>query len=134
MTTPLHSPVCDLLGCRYPLVLAGMGGVARAELVGAVTQAGGFGFLGMVREPVDLIRAQVQALRERGVHRFGVNLIPAATDPELLEAQVAACVALGVPVVGLFWDLSAPLVQRLRAIADEAETLLTAGTPPPEPA
>jgi len=115
MTTPLHSPVCDLLGCRYPLVLAGMGGVARAELVGAVTQAGGFGFLGMVREPVDLIRAQVQALRERGVHRFGVNLIPAATDPELLEAQVAACVALGVPVVGLFWDLSAPLVQRLRA-------------------
>jgi len=115
MTTPLHSPVCDLLGCRYPLVLAGMGGVARAELVGAVTQAGGFGFLGMVREPVDLIRAQVRALRERGVHRFGVNLIPAATDPELLEAQVATCVALGVPVVGLFWDLSTPLVQRLRA-------------------
>jgi len=115
MTTPLHSPVCDLLGCRYPLVLAGMGGVARAELVGAVAQAGGFGFLGMVREPVELIHAQVQALRERGVHRFGVNLIPAATDPELLEAQVAACVALGVPVVGLFWDLSAPLVQRLRA-------------------
>lgn len=115
MTTPLHSPVCDLLGCRYPLVLAGMGGVARAELVGAVTQAGGFGFLGMVREPVDLIRTQVRALRERGVHRFGVNLIPAATDPELLDAQVATCVALGVPVVGLFWDLSAPLVQRLRA-------------------
>jgi nitronate monooxygenase len=115
MTTPLHSPVCDLLGCRYPLVLAGMGGVARAELVGAVTQAGGFGFLGMVREPVDLIRAQVRALRERGVHRFGVNLIPAATDPALLEAQVATCIALGVPVVGLFWDLSAPLVQRLRA-------------------
>jgi hypothetical protein len=87
----------------------------------------------MVREPVELIHAQVQALRECGVHRFGVNLILAATDPELLEAQVAACVALGVPVVGLFWDLSAPLVQRLRAIADEAETLLTAGTPPPEP-
>lgn len=115
MTTPLHSPVCDLLGCRYPLVLAGMGGVARAELVGAVTQAGGFGFLGMVREPVDLIRTQVQALRECGVHRFGVNLIPAATDPALLEAQVATCVELGVPVVGLFWDLSVPLVQRLRA-------------------
>ncbi len=114
MTTPLHSPACELLGCTYPLVLAGMGGVARAELVGAVTQAGGFGFLGMVREPVALIRAQVQALREHGIHRFGVNLIPAATDPELLEAQIAACIELGVPVVGLFWDLSAALVQRLR--------------------
>ncbi len=114
MTTPLHSPVCDLLGCTCPLVLAGMGGVARAELVAAVTQAGGFGFLGMVREPVALIRAQVQCLRERGIHRFGVNLIPAATDPALLEAQIAACIELGVPVVGLFWDVSVALVQRLR--------------------
>lgn len=40
MTTPLHSPVCDLLGCRYPLVLAGMGGVARDELIAMVTRAG----------------------------------------------------------------------------------------------
>ena len=52
MATMLHRPVCDLLGCTYPIVLAGMGGVARSELVAAVTEAGGFGFLGMVREPV----------------------------------------------------------------------------------
>lgn len=63
MTTPLHSPVCDLLGCRYPLVLAGMGGVARAELVGAVTQAGGFGFLGMVREPVGVLTRTIRRLQ-----------------------------------------------------------------------
>lgn len=25
----LHRPVCDLLGCAWPIVLAGMGGVAR---------------------------------------------------------------------------------------------------------
>jgi nitronate monooxygenase len=31
-----------------PIVLAGMGGVARSELVAAVTRAGGFGFPGMV--------------------------------------------------------------------------------------
>ena len=29
----------DLLGCELPIVLAGMGGVARSELVGAVTAA-----------------------------------------------------------------------------------------------
>ena len=44
----LHTPVCDILGCQYPIVLAGMGGVARSELVAAVTRAGGFGFPGMV--------------------------------------------------------------------------------------
>jgi len=114
MITTLHRPVCELLRCTYPIVLAGMGGVARSELVGAITQAGGFGFLGMVREPVALIQAEVHRLREHNVHNFGINLIPAATDTALLEAQVATCIELGVPVVGLFWDLSAAVVQRLR--------------------
>ena len=76
----LHTPLCTLLGCRLPLVLAGMGGVARSELVSAVGEAGGFGFLGMVREPVSLIRAEVDAVRRRSARPFGVNLIPAATD------------------------------------------------------
>jgi DNA invertase Pin-like site-specific DNA recombinase len=39
MATTLHRPVCALLGCAYPIVLAGMGGVARSELVAALTEA-----------------------------------------------------------------------------------------------
>ena len=35
----LSTRVCDLLDCRYPVVLAGMGGVARSELVAAITSA-----------------------------------------------------------------------------------------------
>ena len=46
MATTLHRPVCDLLGCAYPIVLAGMGGVARSELVAALTEGDGFGFVG----------------------------------------------------------------------------------------
>lgn len=114
MGSVLDRPVCDLLGCVYPIVSAGMGGVARSELVAAVSEAGGFGFLGMVREPLARIRSEVEALRGRGVGRFGVNLIPAATDRELLEAQVCLCIELGVPVIGLFWDISFTLVRRLR--------------------
>lgn len=114
MSRLLPSPVCDLLGCREPIVLAGMGGVSRSELVAAVSAAGGFGFLGMVREDPSLIVAEVEALRRHGLERFGVNIIPAATDADLLEAQVAACIALQVPVVGTFWDLDARLVERLR--------------------
>ena len=115
MSMLLHRPVCDLLGCRYPLVLAGMGGVARAELVAAVSHAGGFGFLGMVREPVERIRTEIEAVRQTGIERFGVNLIPAATDPTLLEAQIETLIALAVPVVGLFWDVPASLIRRFRA-------------------
>lgn len=108
----LHRPVCDLLGCRVPLVLAGMGGVARAELAAAVAHAGGFGFLGMVREPIALIRDEVAQLRAAGVARFGVNLIPSATDPALLAEQVGACIELEVPVLGLFWDVVPELIRR----------------------
>jgi nitronate monooxygenase len=62
-----------------------MGGVARSELVVAVTEAGGFGLLGMVREPLSLIRREVEEVRRRTTKRFGVNLIHAATERELLH-------------------------------------------------
>lgn len=90
-----------------------MGGVARSQLVCAVTEAGGFGFLGMVRESPDLIREEVRLVRAGTDRKFGVNVIPAATDPALLDAQIATCIELAVPVVGLFWDISQPLMQRL---------------------
>ncbi|MCK9513327.1 MAG: nitronate monooxygenase [Pigmentiphaga sp.] len=111
----LHTPLCDLLGCRYPLILAGMGGVARAELVTAVTLAGAFGFLGMVREPPELIQEEVAKVRQGTSAAFGVNLIPAATEPGLLTRQVELCIALAVPVVGLFWNVSPSVIGALRA-------------------
>ena len=115
MAFDLHTPICDLLGCEHPVVLAGMGGVARSELVIAVTEAGGFGFLGMVREPPALIRAEAARIRERTSRDFGVNVIPAGTDPALLDAQIVACIEAKVPVVALFWDLQAEIVRRLNS-------------------
>lgn len=114
MKPRLHTRVCDLLGCDLPVVLAGMGGVSRSELVVAVTRAGGFGFLGMVRESPELIRSEVEKVRAATSRDFGVNLIPGATRPDLLEAEIAAVLALRVPVVALFWDISAGIVRRLR--------------------
>ncbi|WP_300578144.1 nitronate monooxygenase, partial [Phenylobacterium sp.] len=37
----LHTPLCDLLEIQHPIMQAGMGGVAYAELVAAVCEAGG---------------------------------------------------------------------------------------------
>ena len=102
----LRTPVCALLGCDYPVVLAGMGGVARSELVAAVSEAGGFGFLGMVREPPDLMRAEISRVRFATRRNFGVNIIPAATSPDLLEAQIEVLVEERVPTVALFWDFN----------------------------
>src|SRR5450759_1016250 len=110
----LRTPVCELLGCDVPVVQAGMGGVARSELVAAVSKAGGFGFLGMVREPPDLIRSEIARVRVATSREFGVNLIPAATDPLLLEAELEVVIADHVAAVTLFWDLQPDVVRRLR--------------------
>ena len=114
MRTPASAKLCALLGCRVPILSAGMGGPARSELVSAVTAAGGFGFLGMVREPVDLIRREVEAVRRDGHQRFGVNLIPFSTPPALLQQQIALCIELSVPVVCMFWDLDPAAIAALK--------------------
>ena len=59
----LHTPLCDLLGCKVPVLLAGMGGVSRWELASAVTNAGGFGTLGMVREAPGVIADEIKAMQ-----------------------------------------------------------------------
>ncbi|WP_133492069.1 nitronate monooxygenase family protein [Alcanivorax sp. 24] len=109
----LRTPLCQQLGCAYPILLAGMGGVARHRLAAAVCQAGGFGVLGMVREPVERIRDEVLALRHLTDKPFAVNLIPAATDPALLHQQVHTCLNLQVPFVVLFWDVDSALIRHL---------------------
>lgn len=111
----LATPLCDLLGCRYPILQAGMGGVARSELVAAVAQAGGYGFLGMVRESPQLIAREINEVRERTDRPFGVNLIPAATDPELLAAQLAVCFEKSVHSMCFFWEVDADAVARAKA-------------------
>ena len=115
MTDPLHTRLCDLLGCEVPVLLAGMGGVAHWELAAAVANAGGFGTLGMVRESPDLIEAEVTALRAATDRLFAVNVIPSATDPALLDAQLTRCEALGVRACSFFWDVLPEVVARAKA-------------------
>lgn len=107
--------LCDLLDCRYPILQAGMGGVARSELVAAVATAGGYGSLGMVREHPELIVAEIDAVRARTDRPFSVNVIPAATDRHLLEEQLAVCFEKRVHSVSLFWDVDKDIVERVKA-------------------
>jgi nitronate monooxygenase len=113
-TPDLRTPLCDLLGCDAPVLLAGMGGVARHELAAAVAHAGGFPMLGMVREDPALIAREVRALRAATPKRFAVNVIPAATAPELLDRQIATCLDLGVDAFTFFWDVMPAVVRRVK--------------------
>lgn len=103
------------LGCPHPVILAGMGGPARSALAGAVSAAGGFGLLGMVREPPALIEQEIAAVRAITDRPFGVNLIPFATPPALLEDELAVCFNARVPAMCYFWEVYPDLIERTKA-------------------
>lgn len=110
----LKTPLCDLLGCEVPVLLAGMGSVSHWELAASVANAGGYGMLGMVREDPDLIESEVKALRQATGRPFAVNLIPFATEPGLLDRQIGRCLDLGVPAFTFFWDVMPDVIARVK--------------------
>jgi len=89
----LHTPICDLLGIRYPILLAGMGGVAFAELTAAVSNGGGFGTLGMAGRSTDEIKEEIKKTRDLTDKPFGVDLL--AAMPESLESTADAIIEGG---------------------------------------
>jgi NAD(P)H-dependent flavin oxidoreductase YrpB (nitropropane dioxygenase family) len=56
----LHTPICDYFGIKYPILLAGMGGVAMHKLVAAISNAGGLGVIGAASLSPDLLRAEIR--------------------------------------------------------------------------
>lgn len=70
--------------------------------------------MGMVRESPELIAREIAAVRARTNRAFGVNLIPFATAPQLLEAELAACFDAGVPALCFFWEVYPEIVARAK--------------------
>lgn len=82
----IRTPICDMLGIEYPVLLAGMGGVSYAELCAAVSNAGGFGTLGMAGRSMHEIRDEMKKVSDLTDKPFGVDLLAAV--PESLERAV----------------------------------------------
>jgi enoyl-[acyl-carrier protein] reductase II len=108
----LHTKLCDLLGVKHPIMLAGMGGVSYAELAAAVTNAGGYGVLGMAGRGPDFIREQMRAVRKLTDGPFGVDLL--AASPESLTASVEIIIEEGASsfVAGL--GVPMPIMEKLK--------------------
>lgn len=71
----LRTRLCDILDIEYPIILAGMGGVSTAELVAAVSEAGGLGIVGAASMPPDEIERQVRRIRDLTSKPFGVDVL-----------------------------------------------------------
>jgi enoyl-[acyl-carrier protein] reductase II len=108
----LHTPLCDLLGVKHPIMLAGMGGVSYAELVAAVSNAGGYGVLGMAGRNPDFIRDEMRKVKALTDKPFGVDLL--AASPESLTASVEIIIEEGASsfVAGL--GVPMPIMEKLK--------------------
>jgi NAD(P)H-dependent flavin oxidoreductase YrpB (nitropropane dioxygenase family) len=79
----LHTPLCDLLGIRHPILLAGMGRASTPELAAAVSNAGGLGVLGAASCGPNQLRAWIRRTRALTDRPFGVDtLLPASVRRE----------------------------------------------------
>ena len=77
----LHTPLCDMLGIQYPILLAGMGGASTPELAAAVSNAGGLGILGAAALGPDELSEWIQRTRKLTDKPFGVDTLLPSTVP-----------------------------------------------------
>ena len=92
----IHTVLCDLLGIRHPIIQGGMAWVSDAELVVAVSEAGGLGVIGSGNAPLSWVAAQIDAVQARTEKAFGVN-IPLFSP--YVELVMQLCIEKGVSVV-----------------------------------
>ena len=93
----IRTPLCDLLGIKYPIVQGGMAWVGTAELAAAVSNAGGLGIIGGGNAPTEEIAREVRLARELTDKPYGLN-IPLAVS-EYADEIVDLCIEDGVRIV-----------------------------------
>ena len=90
-----RTSLCDLLGIEYPIIQAGMSGVAGPELVAEVSNAGGLGVLTGALTPPAELREKIRRIRKLTERPFGVNLLlhvdlRPPKDPALIPDEFVA--------------------------------------------
>ncbi|WP_225725794.1 MULTISPECIES: nitronate monooxygenase family protein [unclassified Nocardia] len=97
----LRTRFTETFGVEHPIVQGGMMWVGRAELVAAVANAGGLGFITALTQPTpDDLRREIARTRELTDKPFGVNvtILPSINPPPYQE-YVRAIIESGVPIV-----------------------------------
>lgn len=86
---PIRNRVTEMLGVDYPVVQAPMGWIARSQLASAVSNAGGLGIIETSSGELDVIKAEIAAMRTLTEKPFGVNIAQAfVRDPAIADFVV----------------------------------------------
>lgn len=86
----IKSPICDLLGIKYPVFQGGMAWIADGKLAAAVSNGGGLGIIAAGNAPADVVREEIKIAKSLTDRPFGVNIMlmsPFADDIAALVAE-----------------------------------------------
>ena len=71
----MNRDISRLLGIRYPILQGGMAWVAEHQLAAAVSNAGGLGFIAAGNAPTEIVREEIQKVKQLTPYPFGVNIM-----------------------------------------------------------
>lgn len=105
----MRTRVCDLLGIKHPIIQASMAWVTNAEMVAAISNAGGLGTLGpnagsssITRDPNETgerMRAQIKKVKSLTAKPFAINIVvPGPGEEVFSEITVKVATEEKVPV------------------------------------
>jgi NAD(P)H-dependent flavin oxidoreductase YrpB (nitropropane dioxygenase family) len=135
----LKTRVTEMLKIKYPILMGGMHWVSFAEMVAAVGEAGGFGFLPSASfESTEALRKEVRRTKELTDKPFGINvsMLPDVSPGEEtlnivrmgIEEKVAAFETAGrspEPFIPLTKAAGVPLIHKITQVrfAKKAESV-----------
>ena len=120
----LHTNLCGLFGIKFPIIQAGMGVFTSAELVAAVSNAGGLGSLGtglrpveslkqgLLLRPVKSLKEELPRIRQLTSQPFAVNFTLAQPNEEIFSLILGA----KPPIISFALGDPGELVKRAHSI------------------
>jgi NAD(P)H-dependent flavin oxidoreductase YrpB (nitropropane dioxygenase family) len=109
--------ITELFGIRYPITQGGMMWISRAELVSAVSNAGGLGILTAFTFPTcQELAAEINRTRELTDKPFGVNITLLPTlRPVDIDGYINTVIDSEVKIVETAGRSPEPFMERLKA-------------------
>lgn len=110
--------ITEMLGIQHPIVQGGMQGVGTADMVSAVSNAGGLGIITALTQPSpEALRDEIERCRSLTDKPFGVNLtvFPTINSPDynayadaVVESGIRIMETAGTPAVREIWERVKP--------------------------
>jgi NAD(P)H-dependent flavin oxidoreductase YrpB (nitropropane dioxygenase family) len=113
----MKTRITEMFGIERPIVQGGLMWVARAELVSAVSNAGGIGFMTALTHPEpEGLRAEIRKCREMTDKPFGVNLtfLPSLRAPDY-PAYIKVCIEEGIQFIETAGRNPEPYMEQLKS-------------------